>query len=95
MGLGSVLGLHGCDQRLDVTNEAAVPLQYKRSTVTLPAELWQAICDSLDFDLLDRVQAEAKEPKLEVIASAAKQALKDKISVPGCRLVGGTYVTVR
>ena len=36
-------------------------------TVTLPAETWELVCDSLDMDLRDQVLGEVgKSPKVEV-----------------------------
>ena len=89
------LGLHGCDQRAEVTDEQAVPTKYKRVTITLPAESWELICDSLDLDLRDQVLGEVKSPKSEVSTSLVKADLKAGLDVPGCQLAGGTYVEVK
>jgi Gp157 protein len=86
------LALHGCDKRVEVVDEQAVPAKYKRMTVTLPAETWEAVCDSLDFEIREQVLAELKSPKLEVSTSLAKVDLKAGIEVPGAKLAGGTYV---
>ena len=45
----------GCDSRVEVTDAAAVPARYKRVTMTLPAETWELVCDSLDLDLREQV----------------------------------------
>src|SRR6266699_431846 len=42
--------LRGCHKRVEVTDELAVPTKYKRVTVTLPAETWELVCDSLELD---------------------------------------------
>jgi hypothetical protein len=89
------LSLHGCDKRVDVTDEEAVPTKYKRVTVTLPAATWELVCDSLDLDLRDTVLAEVKSAKLEVSSSLVKADLKAGQEVPGAGLVGGTYVVVK
>jgi hypothetical protein len=89
------LSLHGCDKRVEVTDEAAVPTKYKRVTVTLPAETWELVCDSLDLDLRDQVLGEVKSAKVEVSTSLVKSDLKAEITVAGAKLAGGTYVVVK
>lgn len=88
------IGLHGCDVRAEVTDEAAVPSRYKKVTITLPADSWELVCDSLDLDLRDQVLAAVTSPKTEVSTSLVKADLKAEIDVPGARLAGGTYVEV-
>ena len=91
------IGLHGCDKRAEVIagQEEAVPSKYKRVTVTLPADTWELLCDSLDLDLRDQVLAEVTSPKVEVSLSKVKGDLKAGVSVDGCQLVGGTYVEIK
>jgi hypothetical protein len=86
------LSPHGCDKRVEVTDEQAVPTKYKRVTITLPAETWEQLCDSLDLDLRAQVLGEVKSPKMEVSTSAVKANLKSDVAVHGARLVGGTYL---
>ncbi len=94
-GTTLTLSLHGCVQRVDLPDEEAVPSKYKRATVTLPAELWEQVCDSLDFELRAEVLGALKSPKLEVSLSLAKEALDAGVEVPGARLAGGTYVVCK
>jgi hypothetical protein len=70
----------------------SVPTKYKRVTITLPAEMWELACDSLDLDLRGQVFGEVKSPKVEVSLSAVKADLKAEIAVPGAQLAGGTYL---
>jgi hypothetical protein len=84
--------LRGCDKRAEVTDEAAVPTRYKRVTVTLPAETWELVCDSLDLDLREQVLGEVRSAKVEVSTSLVKTDLKADIAVPGAKLAGGTYL---
>jgi hypothetical protein len=89
------LSLHGCDRRVEVTDEAAVVSQYKRITLTLPVDMWDLVCDSLDLDLRDQVLGAVKSAKVEVSASSVKAALKADVAVNGARLADGTYVVVK
>jgi len=62
------------------------------SVLTLPAETWELVCDSLDLDLREQVLGEVKSPKIEVSTSLVKTDLKAEIAVPGAKLAGGTYL---
>lgn len=81
-GNTTVLSLRGCDKRAEVTDELAVPAKYKRTTVTLPAEMWELVCDSVDMDLRDQVLAAVK-PVTDVSTSLVKADLKAGVDVPG------------
>lgn len=94
-GTTITFSLHGCDKRAEITDEMAVPSKYKRVTVTLPAETWELLCDSLDLDLREQVLAEVRTPKVEVSTSLVKADLKAEIAVPGAILAGGTYLIRR
>ena len=91
-GTTVTFSLHGCDKRAEVTDELLVPTKYKRVTVTLPAETWESVCDSLDLDLREQVLGEVKSAKVEVSTSLVKTDLKADIAVPGAKLAGGTYL---
>jgi hypothetical protein len=91
-GNTTTLSLRGCDKRVEVTNEEAVPTKYKRVTVTLPAETWELLCDSIELDLRAQVLGEVKSPKVEVQSSLVKPDLKAGVSVPGAELAGGYYL---
>jgi len=91
-GTTVTFSLRGCEQRAEVIDEEAVPSKYKRVTVTLPAETWELVCDSLDLDLRDQVLGEVKSPKIEVSTSLAKPAMKAGELIPGLKLAGGQYL---
>jgi len=94
-GNTTTLSLRGCDKRAEVTNEEAVPTKYKRVTVTLPAETWELLCDSIDLDLRAQVLGEVTSPRVEVSTSLVKADLKAGIEVPGAELAGGYYLVRR
>ena len=89
------LSLRGCTKCVEVTDELAVPTKYKRVTVTLPAETWELVCDSLDLDLREQVLGEVKSAKVEVSRSAVNDDLKAGVEVPGAELAGGFYLVRR
>lgn len=91
-GATATLTLRGCVQAVEVTDEAAVPSKFKRATVTLPAELWEQMIDSLDLELAAQVIEAVRAPKLEVSSSSVKKAIDAGEKVPGAKLTGGVYV---
>lgn len=84
--------LRGCDKRAEIVDEMIVPTKYKRVTITLPAESWELVCDSLDLDLRDQILGEVKSPKVDVSVSMVKADLKAEVEVPGAKLAGGQYL---
>ncbi len=91
-GTTVVFALHGCDKRVNIKDEAAVPTKYKRVTVTLPVETWELMIDSLDLNLREQVLDEAKNPQIELSRTLAKADLKAGVDVPGAELAGGYYL---
>jgi hypothetical protein len=71
-GTTVTLSLHGSDKRVEIKDERVVPTKYKRVTITLPAETWELMCDSLDLDIREQVLGEVKAPKVEVSTSLVK-----------------------
>jgi len=63
-----------------ISDEAAVPARFKTVTVTLPAELWEQLCDSLDdFDFRARVLDAVKKPASSVVKTLVKQAIAEQV----------------
>ena len=89
------LSLVGCKKSVEVINEEIVPTKYKRVTLTLPADTWETVCNSLDLELRDQVLDEVKGASVEVSRSLAYPDLKADIEVPGLKLGGGSYVEVK
>jgi hypothetical protein len=89
------LALHGCKKRVEITDEAAVPVQYKRVTVTLPAATWEALIDSLDFDIRDQILDAVTSPQMELNRTLAYTDLAADAVIPGLALGGGSYVEVK
>ena len=89
------IGLRGCKRRVELTDEAAVPTKYKRVTVTLTAETWEMMIDSLDLELREQVLGEVANPKIDVDRTLAYSDLAADVAIPGASLSGGTYVEVK
>jgi hypothetical protein len=94
-----------------VTDEAAVPSTYKIVTVTLPAVLWEAVCDSFDLEFRAQVLDAMKKPDYAVVKALVKDAIAAAVpdwknhiehrpsvyadSIPGAAIAAGEFRLVR
>ncbi len=88
-GQGAALKLRQSPGQLMVTDEAAVPNEYKQVTVTLPRELWIILLGELTRRTLDYMTTFAGQCREQVTVrkDLAKQAVKGGADVPGVDLV--------
>jgi len=82
---GNAFALHGCNK---VNDEGAVPARYKPATITLPAELWEDLIESLGLEFRDRILGAVTSPRLEVSATPVKADLKADIAGSRLRYTG-------
>ncbi len=57
-----------------ITDEAEVPVQYKKYTISVPAEAWEAFLSNIDIEAAEGIQR-----LISVEASCDKNAIKDVI----------------
>jgi hypothetical protein len=89
-GHTTVMFLRAVPASVDITDEAAVPLDYKRAGVALPAALWNDVLNALDEDLRGEVlAATASTLALSVDKRAVKAAIDAGEDVPGAKLLTG------
>lgn len=93
-GNTTVLSLQPCPPSVSVSDEASIPLEYKRANVQLPAALWDQILDSLDIDLRTAALASAKVD-VTVEKSTIKKAIDAGKDVPGTDLLIGKHTLRR
>jgi len=91
----STLSVRQCPDTVNITDEAAVPADYKTATVSLPAVLWEELIGSLDIDLNTKVLEAVKNPKLVISKTAVKKALDAKEPVMGAEMAFGKLSLVR
>jgi len=83
----STLSIRKCPPSVSVLDEAAVPCEYKTTSVTLPTTLWAEILDCLDLETRARA-ADAK--KSETVDKKAIKAQIDRgLTVAGADLLVG------
>ena len=87
--------LKGCPASVDITDEAAVPGEYKSATITLPLPLWEELLDSLDLEFSGKIMDSIKKPQIVTSKSAIRAALEAGTAVPGARLITDKKSLVR
>ncbi len=83
---------------VEISDAEAVPDDYKKVTVTLPADTWTLLCDEMRDDDNDPLWFEmqrANERASKTISkTAVKQAIDAGVEVPGADLTIGGYSLV-
>jgi Siphovirus Gp157 len=76
---------------VEITDESAIPSQFKTATVTIPLPLWDELLDAMDMELSGRVLDSIRRPDIAVRNADVKAALKNKEDVPGARWAETSY----
>ena len=79
-GRTNTITLQPCPVSVDVTDESAVPIDYKHVTVTMPAVTWEWLQTSLP----DTIRPSRTAISKSKIAAAIQ---KQKLTVPGAKLI--------
>jgi hypothetical protein len=66
-----------------VENEAAIPARFKSVSVTLPAEIWDSVLESVPLDLRELVLDAVRRATVSVSKTAIKDAIEE--TVPACK----------
>ena len=87
-GNTTVMFLRGCAPSVDVKDEVAIPLDYKRAIVHMGAAMWDDILNALDPEFRDAVLATTtNDLSVTVDKVAIKAAIEAGIDVPGAKLI--------
>ena len=81
--------LAGCPPSVDITDESAVPAEYKTLTLKLPAVAWEQILDWLDTDQREAVSGIVKREGVSIDRRSIKAAISAGTGVPGADLAIG------
>ena len=78
-----------CPRSVEITDEAAVPAEFKTLTLRLPAATWERLLDSLDIEQRADIIGQVKRAECEVSKSAIKASIESGIPVSGADLSTG------
>jgi hypothetical protein len=94
-GKTTTFSLRGCPPSVEVTNEPAIPSEYKTLTLKVPAVTWEQMLDGLDIEQRLVVLGQVRSPEVTVDKRAIKAAIDGGGEVPGAGLVTGRHTLRR
>jgi hypothetical protein len=74
---------------VEVTDESALPAEYKTLTLKLPVVTWEHLLDGLDIEQRAAVLGQVKNPEVSADKRSIKSAMDCGADVPGAGLVTG------
>jgi hypothetical protein len=83
--------LRVCPPSVDVTDESAIPSEYKALLLKLPAVTWERLLDGLEIEERSAVLGEVKSPEVIVDKRSIKAAIDGGADVPGADLAIGRH----
>ena len=90
-GKTTTFSLRACPPSVDVTDESAVPSEYKTLTLKLPAVTWEQLLDGLEIEQRLAVLGQVKSPEVSVEKRSIKAAIDGGADVTGAGLVTGKH----
>lgn len=94
-GTTVTLSIRKCPVSVEVTDETAVPMRFKTVRVTLSAELFDRLLDSLDCELAGELLEHSKDSDISINKRLVKQALEAHLEIAGVSLVRDKHSLVR
>ncbi len=76
---------------MEVTDEPAIPAEYKTLTLKLPAVTWEQLLDGLDVEQRVAVLGQVKSPEVSADKRSIKAAIDGGADVPGANLATGRH----
>jgi hypothetical protein len=94
-GKTTSFSLRACPASVEVTDESAIPSDYKTLTLKLPAVTWEQLLDGLEIEQRAAVLGQVKSPEVSVDRRSMKTAMDGGADVPGAGLVTGRHALRR
>jgi hypothetical protein len=90
-GKTTTFSLRACPPSVEVTDESAIPAEYKLLILKLPAVTWEQLLDGLEIEQRAAVLGQVKSPEASVDKRSVKAALDGGAEVPGAGLAIGRH----
>ena len=90
-GKTTTFSLRGCPPSVEVTDESAIPSEYKTLLLKLPAVTWEQVLDGLDIEQRAAILGQVKSPEVFVEKRSIKAAIDGGVDVPGAGLATGRH----
>lgn len=89
-GKTTTFSLRACPPSVEITDESAIPAEYKMLLLKLPAVTWEQLLDGLEIEQRTAVLGQVKRPEVCVDKCSLKAAMNGG-AVPGAGLVTGRH----
>jgi len=76
---------------VEVTDESAIPSEYKTLVLKLPAVTWEQLLDGLEIERRAAILGQVKSPEVLVEKRSIKAAIDGGEDVPGAGLAVGRH----
>ena len=90
-GKTTTFSIRGCPPSVEITDESAIPVEYKTLLLKLPAVTWEQILDGLDIEQRSSVLGQVKSPEVFVEKRPIKAAIDGGADVPGAGMIVGRH----
>jgi hypothetical protein len=90
-GKTTTFGLRACPPSVELSDESAIPAEFKVLTLKLPAMMWEQVLERLDIEERAVILRHVKNPEVTVDKRGIKAALDGGAEVLGVRLVTGRH----
>ena len=90
-GKTTTFSLRACPPSVEVTDETAIPSEYKVLLLKLPAVMWEQLLDGLEIEQRSAVLGQVKSPEVTVDKRLIKAAIDGGADVPGASLAMGRH----
>ena len=76
---------------MEVTDESAIPSEYKTLLLKVPAVTWEQLLDGLEIERRAAILGQVKSPEVLVEKRSIKAAIDGGADVPGAGLAVGRH----
>jgi len=90
-GKTTTFSLRACPPSVKVSDESAIPSEYKALTLKLPAMTWEQLLDWLEIEQRATILRQMKGPEVTVDKRSIKAAIDGGADVPGAGLAIGRH----
>jgi hypothetical protein len=90
-GKTTTFSLRACPPSVEVTDESAIPAEYRTLLLKLPAVTWERLLDGLEIEQRSAVLEQVSRPEVSVDKRSIKAAIDGGVDVPGAGLAVGRH----
>jgi len=94
-GTTTTFSVRACPPSVEITNETAIPSEYKMLLLKLPAVTWEHLLDGLEIEQRAAVLGQVKSPEVTVDKRSIKAAIDGGTDVLGACMAVGRHSLMR